>query len=90
VPESLLVARARSARMVAPSDRAVDMPVGDIGYVGMVDRDVFDGWPQPRRQSGAERRTGTFERIERDGQEGAIVVYRKAAAGLSSACAQKS
>ncbi len=82
VPESLLVARARSARMVAPSDRAVDMPVGEIGYVGMVDRDVFDEWLRARAAKvGAERRTGTFERIERDGQEGAVVVYRESRGG---------
>ncbi|WP_421839000.1 geranylgeranyl diphosphate reductase [Novosphingobium sp.] len=78
IPDSLLVARARSARMVAPSDRAVDMPVGEIGYVGMVDRDVFDEWLRNRAaQVGAERRTGTFERIDRDGAEGAVVVYRE-------------
>ncbi len=82
IPESLLVARARSARMVAPSDRAVDMPVGEIGYVGMVDRDVFDEWLRSRAaQVGAERRTGTFERIERDGAEGAVVVYRESRGG---------
>ncbi|KUR71881.1 geranylgeranyl diphosphate reductase [Novosphingobium fuchskuhlense] len=82
IPDSLLVARARSARMVAPSDRAVDMPVGEIGYVGMVDRDVFDEWLRNRAaQLGAERRTGTFERIERDGAEGAVVVYRESRTG---------
>jgi geranylgeranyl reductase len=78
IPESLLVARARSARMVAPSSRAVDMPVGEIGYVGMVDRDVFDEWLRDRAATmGAERRTGVFERIERDGNAGAVVVYRE-------------
>ncbi len=82
IPDSLLVARARAARMVAPSDRAVDMPVGEIGYVGMVDRDVFDEWLRNRAaQVGAERRTGTFERIERDGAEGAVVVYRESRSG---------
>jgi geranylgeranyl reductase len=82
IPDSLLVARARSARMVAPSDRAVDMPVGEIGYVGMVDRDVFDEWLRNRAaQVGAERRTGTFERIERDGTAGAVVVYRESRSG---------
>ena len=82
IPDSLLVARARSARMVAPSDRAVDMPVGEIGYVGMVDRDVFDEWLRNRAAlTGAERRTGTFERIERDGAEGAVVVYRESRGG---------
>jgi geranylgeranyl reductase len=78
IPDSLLVARARSARMVAPSDRAVDMPVGEIGYVGMVDRDVFDEWLRARASMvGAQRRSGTFERIDRDGAEGAVVVYRE-------------
>ena len=60
VPQSLLVARARSARMIAPSGRAVDMPVGEIGYVGMVDREDFDEWLRERaRHSGAERLTAT-------------------------------
>lgn len=77
IPASLLVASARSARMIAPSGRTVDMPVGEIGYVGMVDRDVFDEWLRKRAATaGAERRTGTFEQIERDGAEGAVVCYR--------------
>lgn len=64
VPDSLLVARVTSARMVAPSSREVDMPI-DGGFVGMVDRDVFDEWLRVRAaSSGAVRRTGTFERIE--------------------------
>ncbi|NVE94974.1 geranylgeranyl diphosphate reductase [Altererythrobacter lutimaris] len=78
VPHSLLVARARSARMVAPSGRAVDMPVGDTGFVGMVDRDVFDEWLRERaKAAGAERRVGTFDHIERDGNGGPIVHYRE-------------
>ncbi|NCP19123.1 MAG: geranylgeranyl diphosphate reductase [Erythrobacter sp.] len=81
IPQSLLVARARSARMIAPSDRKVDMPVGEIGYVGMVDRDVFDEWLRKRAvAAGAERRTGTFERIERD-EGGTTVCYREERAG---------
>jgi flavin-dependent dehydrogenase len=37
------------------------------GFVGMVDRDTFDEWLRERAaEAGAERRTGTFERIERD------------------------
>lgn len=79
VPQTLLVARARSARMVAPSNRAVDMPVGEIGYVGMVDRDHFDEWLRERAaKAGAERRVGTYERIERDGNPGAVVCYHEA------------
>ena len=76
VPQSLLVAKARSARMIAPSGRNVDMPVGEIGYVGMVDRDVFDEWLRERAASdGAERRTGIFETIERN-DAGTLVCYR--------------
>ena len=82
IPLSLLVARARSARMIAPSDRKVDMPVGEIGYVGMVDRDVFDEWLRKRAaQAGAERRTGTFERIERSEGEAPTVCYRERRGG---------
>lgn len=82
IPQSLLVAKARSARMVAPSNRAVDMPVGEIGYVGMVDRDVFDEWLRARAgTAGAERRTGTYEHIERDGGDGAIVCYTESRGG---------
>ncbi len=88
VPQSLLVARARSARMIAPSNRTVDMPVGEIGFVGMVDRDQFDEWLRERAAlAGARRATGIFETIERDGDErekgeggesrGPIVCYRK-------------
>jgi len=77
IPESLLVARAEAARMIAPSDRQVDMPVGEGGFVGMVDRDVFDEFLRERaRQSGAERRTGTFEAITRDPDGTAVVCYR--------------
>ncbi len=81
IPDSLLVAQATSARMVAPSGRTVDMPVGN-GSVGMVDRDVFDEWLRARAGLvGAERRTGRFERIERDSDGTAIVVYRDGRSG---------
>ncbi|MBJ6123003.1 geranylgeranyl diphosphate reductase [Sphingomonas mollis] len=79
IPDHLIVGRAVAARMVGPSDISVDMPVdqtGEGGFVGMVDREVFDEWLRARAvASGAERRTGRFDRIERDGVEGAIVVY---------------
>ena len=83
IPESLLVARARSARMIAPSSRNVDMPVGD-GFVGMVDRDTFDEWLRTRAaDQGADRRTGTFEAIERDEDGTAIVRYHSERGGLA-------
>ena len=80
IPGELLVARVTSARMVAPSTTKVDIPI-EGGFVGMVDRDVFDEWLRTRaEETGATRRTGTFDRIERDEQPGAIVVYRTSSA----------
>ncbi|MBX9795202.1 MAG: FAD-dependent oxidoreductase, partial [Burkholderiaceae bacterium] len=60
IPDELLVAKARSARMISPKDKRVDIPIED-GFVGMVDRDVFDEWLRARAAaSGAVRRHGTF------------------------------
>jgi geranylgeranyl reductase len=81
VPDSLLVARVTSARIVSPSAREAAMPVTDGGFVGMVDREHFDEWLRNRAALlGAERRAGTFERIEREG-ESTIVRYRPKGAG---------
>jgi geranylgeranyl diphosphate/geranylgeranyl-bacteriochlorophyllide a reductase len=75
VPESLLVARINEARMVSPKGRTVDIPVGK-GFVGMVDREVFDEWLRERAVgAGAERVTGAFVRRERDADGVARVVY---------------
>ena len=86
IPESLLVAKARAARMIAPSGREVDMPVGDgpegKGFVGMVDRDVFDEWLRERaRRNGATRITGTYEKIDRDSDGMAVLVWREGRGG---------
>lgn len=81
IPQSLLVAHALSARIIAPSNRAVDMPI-DGGFVGMVDREVFDEWLRRRAaDSGAERRTGTFLSIRRDQPGIATVLYQPSAVG---------
>ncbi len=85
IPDHLIVGRARLARMIGPSDLAVDMPVdlnGTGASVGMVDRDQFDEWLRARAAlAGADRRTGTFARIDRDTDDAAIVVYADAADG---------
>ena len=66
IPDHLLAAKITSARMIAPSDRAVDMPIGD-GFVGMVDRETFDEWLRDRAQAnGAVRISGKFDSITRD------------------------
>lgn len=65
IPHSLMVARARSARIIAPSETSVDMPCGGDGYVGMVDRDVFDEWLRERAAAaGAVRVTGLCEDVD--------------------------
>jgi geranylgeranyl reductase len=75
IPESLLKAKATAARMISPASREVDMPI-DGGFVGMVDRDQFDEWLRVRAEkAGARRRTGVFQRLERDADGGAVVVY---------------
>ena len=75
IPDGLLVAHVTAARMVSPSDRRVDMPI-DGGYVGMVNRDVFDEWLRERAAAaGAVRRSGVFERIAHDVDSYAIVHY---------------
>ncbi|MFM2041667.1 MAG: geranylgeranyl reductase BchP [Pseudomonadota bacterium] len=80
IPDEQLVAKITSARMIAPSRAAVDMPVGE-GFVGMVDREHFDEWLRVRAGShGAVRLTGGFDRIERPPGSGrggpTIVVYQ--------------
>jgi len=72
----LLVARVDAARMVSPAGVAVDMPI-EGGYVGMVDREVFDSWLRDRAShSGVDLRQGTFKRIVRDSQDSAGVQYQ--------------
>lgn len=79
IPDELLVAKIRSARMVSPRDRAVDMPVGE-GFVGMVDRGPFDEWLRVRAAlAGAERVTGTYLRLTREGDGPVTLHYRDAA-----------
>ncbi len=85
IPDDLLVGRVSSARMIAPSDAMVDMAVDRGvagGFVGMVDRDSFDEWLRERAATaGADRSTGRFDRIERDADGGAVVVYTAIADG---------
>jgi geranylgeranyl diphosphate/geranylgeranyl-bacteriochlorophyllide a reductase len=75
IPQHLLVAHAKSARMIAPSNRAVTMPVGN-GYVGMVDRDHFDEWLRSRAaDAGAIRVNGKCELVD-DSAEIVTLAYR--------------
>ena len=74
IPDSQIVAKINTARMISPTARQVDIPI-ENGYVGMVDREHFDEYLRDRAaQAGADRYTGTFLRIERGDQT--RVVYR--------------
>lgn len=84
IPDQLIVGRATSARMIAPSDKAVDMPVGG-NFVGMVDRDQFDEWLRDRAaRNGATRIDGTFEALSRDPDGVAVIHYRQRGAPRGS------
>lgn len=75
IPQSMLVAHINTARVISPTAAKVDMPVGN-GYVGMVDRDVFDEFLRERAaQAGAERRVGTFTQFSRDADGVATLTY---------------
>jgi len=66
IPDSLLVAKARAARMVSPKDKKVDIPI-EGGFVGMVNRDQFDEWLRVRAENhGAVRQRGIFDKLSRD------------------------
>lgn len=76
IPESMIVARANTARMISPKGRKVDMPIVG-GSVGMVDRQDFDEWLRERaRRHGATRLDGQYVGIERREDGTAIVLYR--------------
>jgi geranylgeranyl reductase len=75
IPESLLVARVNSARMISPKDVAVDMPI-EGGFVGIVDRETFDEWLRQRAaRAGADLRHGKFTELGRDSDGTALVNY---------------
>jgi geranylgeranyl reductase len=76
IPDHLLVAKARSARMIAPSNTKVDIPI-EGGFVGMVDREHFDEWLRERAASaGAVRRNGRFERVGLDEDGMSTVIFQ--------------
>ncbi|MDU9006631.1 geranylgeranyl diphosphate reductase [Sedimentitalea todarodis] len=80
IPDDQLRARVTTARMISPTGRKVDIPI-ENGFVGMVDRKDFDEFLRVRATAaGADRRSGTFLRIERD--TGCTqVIYRDKASG---------
>lgn len=83
IPAHLLVARITSARMVAPSASIVDIPI-ENGFVGMVDREVFDPWLRSRAaDAGAHCVNGDVDTIARDADGCMTISYRNASAKTS-------
>ncbi|MEL6951236.1 MAG: geranylgeranyl diphosphate reductase [Pseudomonadota bacterium] len=79
IPDSQLEAKVTDARMISPANEKVDMSVG--GWVGMVDREVFDEWLRQRAaDAGATRIDAMFQKVTST-DEGAIVRYRDNATG---------
>ena len=79
IPDDQLVARIKTARMISPTGRRVDIPI-ENGFVGMVDREHFDEFLRARAETaGADRITGTFVRIERDGEHPEVLYRPKGA-----------
>jgi geranylgeranyl diphosphate/geranylgeranyl-bacteriochlorophyllide a reductase len=77
IPDSQIVARIQTARMISPSGRKVDIPI-ENGFVGMIDREHFDEFLRSRaKQAGAHRYTGTYVRLERDGGKTEVVFRDK-------------
>ena len=88
IPDSQIIARIKTARMVSPTQRKVDIPIED-GFVGMVDRKDFDPFLRNRaKEAGAQCMTGTFMRIDRD-SDGTHVVYRDKESGEEISLATK-
>ena len=78
IPDHLLVAKARCARMISPTDKKVDIPI-ENGFVGMVNRDEFDEWLRARAQAnGAQRVRAVFDKITEDADGVARVHYAPA------------
>ncbi|MEM1384753.1 MAG: geranylgeranyl diphosphate reductase [Pseudomonadota bacterium] len=81
VPEDLLVAKIKKARIISPKHHYVDIPIKG-GFVGMVDREDFDEWLRARAcANGAVRLTGTYQSLERDADGIAMVMWRPKAEG---------
>lgn len=77
IPDSQIVARIQTARMISPSGRKVDIPI-ENGFVGMVDREHFDEFLRVRaKKAGAHRYTGTYVRLEREGGRTQVVFRDK-------------
>ncbi|MTI44871.1 geranylgeranyl reductase [Roseibium hamelinense] len=74
IAASQIKARVKRARMTGPSGNQVGMEIGDIGYVGMVDREEFDPYLRERAAlAGADRLKATFKSLTYN-QDGTVTI----------------
>ena len=80
IPDDQIVAKVKTARMISPTGRHVDIPI-ENGFVGMVDRESFDPFLRKRAiEAGAHPYSGTFTKITRDAN-GTHVIFRDKVSG---------
>lgn len=84
ISEDMLVSRANAARVIAPSGKSVEMRIGDIGFVGMVDRETFDPYLRARAaNAGATRLTGKLAHME-ETEDGSLLLSFETANGADT------
>ncbi|MEM8701677.1 MAG: geranylgeranyl diphosphate reductase [Pseudomonadota bacterium] len=84
ISEDMLVSRANAARVIAPSGKSVEMRIGDIGFVGMVDRETFDPYLRARAaDAGATRLTGKLAHME-ETEDGSLLLSFETANGADT------
>ncbi len=80
IPDTQIVAKIKTARMISPTARKVDMPI-ENGFVGMVERENFDEFLRERAgKNGATRFTGTYLNIDRTNNK-TNVIYKDKSSG---------
>ena len=75
IPDHLLCAKIRSAQMISPKGKRVDMPI-ENGFVGMVNRETFDEWLRERAESSGASRIDAEFLEAKDTGENLTVSYR--------------
>lgn len=84
IPDELICAKIRSARMISPKNKAVDMPI-ENGFVGMVNRETFDEWLRERAEkSGATYQKGAFVELKQNADETVSITYKSSEGDLKT------
>ncbi len=89
IPNSQLVAKVTTARMISPTGRRVDIPI-ENGFVGMVNRESFDPFLRKRAQNaGADILEASFNKIVRKHDEPPSIMFTCAHSGAQGEISAK-